>query len=45
MCSDKEILDKRFLLLVNLLWRKKTEEGMRDETEPPGLDDFGNSLL
>lgn len=27
MCSDKEILDKRFLLLVNLLWRKKNRRG------------------
>ena len=28
---------------MNLLWAKKPEEGMREETESPGLDGFYNT--
>ena len=29
---------------MNLLWAKKPEEGMREETESPGSDGFYNTV-
>ena len=45
MYIDKEIRDSRFAFLQNYYEEKKPEEGMKEETESPGLDGVYNTCV